>query len=69
MKIGSMRIGIVTMPKPLPSGPSTAERIGHIAREVERLGFAGLWTTDAPEPMTPNFCSAISGSVEPRMPW
>lgn len=47
MKIGSMRIGIVTMPKPLAGGPSTVERIGHIAREVERLGFAGLWTTDA----------------------
>jgi alkanesulfonate monooxygenase SsuD/methylene tetrahydromethanopterin reductase-like flavin-dependent oxidoreductase (luciferase family) len=47
MKIGSMRIGVVTMPKPLASGPSTVERIGHMAREVERLGFAGLWTTDA----------------------
>ena len=47
MQIGSMRIGVVTMPKPLSGGPSTVERIGHIAREVERLGFAGLWTTDA----------------------
>lgn len=42
-----MRLGLVTIPRPVAGGPSTAERLQHIGREAERLGFAGIWTTDA----------------------
>ncbi|MFO1028203.1 MAG: LLM class flavin-dependent oxidoreductase [Acetobacteraceae bacterium] len=42
-----MRIGIVTIPAPLPSGPPLVERVCALARDVERLDFHGLWVTDA----------------------
>ncbi len=48
-----MRVGIVTMPvapasaEPVPGVAPVVEQIGAIAREVERLGFHGLWLTDA----------------------
>lgn len=42
-----MRIGIVTIPTPSPSGPPLVERFCAFARDVERLGFHGLWLTDA----------------------
>ncbi|HVZ09499.1 LLM class flavin-dependent oxidoreductase [Rhodopila sp.] len=42
-----MRIGIVTIPTPQPSGPPLVERVCTLARDVERLGFHGLWVTDA----------------------
>jgi len=44
-----MRLGIVTMPRPVPGdGPAgPAERLAGFARTVEELGFAGLWTTDS----------------------
>lgn len=42
-----MRIGIVTIPTPLASGPPLVERVCALARDVERLGFHGLWVTDA----------------------
>jgi alkanesulfonate monooxygenase SsuD/methylene tetrahydromethanopterin reductase-like flavin-dependent oxidoreductase (luciferase family) len=42
-----MRIGIVTIPIPAPSGPPLVERVCALANDVERLGFHGLWLTDA----------------------
>ncbi len=42
-----MRIGIVTIPVPAIGGPPVVERICTLARDVERLGFHGLWVTDA----------------------
>src|SRR3954470_10567807 len=42
-----MRIGIVTIPQPSPAGPPLVERVCTLARDVERLGFHGLWVTDA----------------------
>jgi alkanesulfonate monooxygenase SsuD/methylene tetrahydromethanopterin reductase-like flavin-dependent oxidoreductase (luciferase family) len=42
-----MRLGLVVIPRPVADGPSVAERIRHLGREAERLGYAGVWTTDA----------------------
>jgi alkanesulfonate monooxygenase SsuD/methylene tetrahydromethanopterin reductase-like flavin-dependent oxidoreductase (luciferase family) len=42
-----MRIGIVSIPLGTPSLPPIGARIAHLARETERLGFHGLWVTDA----------------------
>ena len=42
-----MRIGIVTIPAVQTSGPPLVERVCSLARSVERLGFHGLWVTDA----------------------
>jgi len=42
-----MRIGIVSIPAALQSGPPLVERVCALARDVEQLGFAGLWVTDA----------------------
>jgi alkanesulfonate monooxygenase SsuD/methylene tetrahydromethanopterin reductase-like flavin-dependent oxidoreductase (luciferase family) len=42
-----MRIGIVSIPASLQSGPPLVERVCSVARDVERLGFHGLWVTDA----------------------
>jgi alkanesulfonate monooxygenase SsuD/methylene tetrahydromethanopterin reductase-like flavin-dependent oxidoreductase (luciferase family) len=48
-----MRVGIVTMPvapssaEPTPRAAPVVEQISTIAREVERLGFHGIWLTDA----------------------
>jgi alkanesulfonate monooxygenase SsuD/methylene tetrahydromethanopterin reductase-like flavin-dependent oxidoreductase (luciferase family) len=42
-----MRISIVSIPAGLPNLPPVVERITTIARDVERLGFHGLWATDA----------------------
>jgi alkanesulfonate monooxygenase SsuD/methylene tetrahydromethanopterin reductase-like flavin-dependent oxidoreductase (luciferase family) len=42
-----MRIGIVSIPVGSPDLPPIVERITSLARDVERLGFHGLWVTDA----------------------
>jgi alkanesulfonate monooxygenase SsuD/methylene tetrahydromethanopterin reductase-like flavin-dependent oxidoreductase (luciferase family) len=42
-----MRIGIVTIPSATETGPSVVEHVSSIARQVEALGFHGLWVTDA----------------------
>ena len=42
-----MRIGIVTIPAAIPSGPPVVEQVSALARAVEQLGFHGLWVTDA----------------------
>jgi alkanesulfonate monooxygenase SsuD/methylene tetrahydromethanopterin reductase-like flavin-dependent oxidoreductase (luciferase family) len=42
-----MRIGIVTIPAASVDGPPVIERVCALARDVERLGFSGLWVTDA----------------------
>lgn len=44
-----MRIGIVAIPDamPIPGGAPAGERLCALARDVERLGFHGLWLTDA----------------------
>lgn len=42
-----MRLGLVIIPRPVDGGTSPVERIRHAGREAERLGFAGVWTTDA----------------------
>jgi alkanesulfonate monooxygenase SsuD/methylene tetrahydromethanopterin reductase-like flavin-dependent oxidoreductase (luciferase family) len=42
-----MRIGIVTIPVASHPGPPLVEQVVAIARDVERLGFHGLWLTDA----------------------
>jgi alkanesulfonate monooxygenase SsuD/methylene tetrahydromethanopterin reductase-like flavin-dependent oxidoreductase (luciferase family) len=42
-----MRIGIVTIPAASPDLPPVMQRITSLARDVERLGFHGLWVTDA----------------------
>ena len=42
-----MRIGIVTIPSAAETGPSVVEYVTAIARQVEALGFHGLWVTDA----------------------
>ena len=42
-----MRIGIVTIPSATETGPAVVEHVTGIARQVEALGFHGLWVTDA----------------------
>ena len=42
-----MRIGIVTIPLATETGPNVIEHVTAIARNVESLGFHGLWVTDA----------------------
>ena len=42
-----MRLGLVTIPRPLAGGASTVERLREIGRAAEQLGYAGVWTTDA----------------------
>ena len=48
-----MRIGIVAIPvspstaEPAPHAAPFVEQIVALAREVERLGFHGIWLTDA----------------------
>ena len=42
-----MRIGIVSIPSAAVAAPPVSERIVTLARDVERLGFHGLWVTDA----------------------
>ncbi len=42
-----MRIGIVTIPSAIESGAHVLEHVTTIARQVESLGFHGLWVTDA----------------------
>ena len=42
-----MRIGIVTIPDAVETGPAVVDHVCAIAREVERLGLHGLWLTDA----------------------
>jgi alkanesulfonate monooxygenase SsuD/methylene tetrahydromethanopterin reductase-like flavin-dependent oxidoreductase (luciferase family) len=42
-----MRIGIVTIPSAIDAGPLAVEHVSSIARQVESLGFHGLWVTDA----------------------
>ena len=42
-----MRIGIVTIPSAAETGSRVAEHVTTIARQVEALGFHGLWVTDA----------------------
>ncbi|HEY8290273.1 MAG TPA: hypothetical protein VIG49_13460, partial [Acetobacteraceae bacterium] len=50
-----MRLGIVSIPRGLPAGEPPARTDGRrmvdqvtaLARNVENLGFHGLWVTDA----------------------
>jgi alkanesulfonate monooxygenase SsuD/methylene tetrahydromethanopterin reductase-like flavin-dependent oxidoreductase (luciferase family) len=42
-----MRIGIVTIPSAAESGPNAVDHVSALARQVEALGFHGLWVTDA----------------------
>ena len=42
-----MRIGIVTIPSATETGTSVVDYVTTIARQVEALGFHGLWVTDA----------------------
>jgi alkanesulfonate monooxygenase SsuD/methylene tetrahydromethanopterin reductase-like flavin-dependent oxidoreductase (luciferase family) len=42
-----MRIGIVTIPSAAESGAHVVEHVTALARQVETLGFHGLWVTDA----------------------
>jgi alkanesulfonate monooxygenase SsuD/methylene tetrahydromethanopterin reductase-like flavin-dependent oxidoreductase (luciferase family) len=42
-----MRLGIVTIPRPPPSGVTMAEQLVSFALRVEDLDFHGLWLTDA----------------------
>jgi alkanesulfonate monooxygenase SsuD/methylene tetrahydromethanopterin reductase-like flavin-dependent oxidoreductase (luciferase family) len=42
-----MRLGIVTIPSAIDAGPLAVEHVSAIARQVEALGFHGLWVTDA----------------------
>jgi len=42
-----MRIGIVILPVATQAIAPLVEQIGALARDVERLGFHGLWVTDA----------------------
>jgi alkanesulfonate monooxygenase SsuD/methylene tetrahydromethanopterin reductase-like flavin-dependent oxidoreductase (luciferase family) len=42
-----MRLGIVTIPSASQTGPAVAACVSGIARQVEALGFHGLWVTDA----------------------
>jgi alkanesulfonate monooxygenase SsuD/methylene tetrahydromethanopterin reductase-like flavin-dependent oxidoreductase (luciferase family) len=42
-----MRIGIVTIPSATEAGANVVEYVTAVARQVEALGFHGLWVTDA----------------------
>jgi alkanesulfonate monooxygenase SsuD/methylene tetrahydromethanopterin reductase-like flavin-dependent oxidoreductase (luciferase family) len=42
-----MRIGIVTIPSAIETGPEVVDHVVAVARQVEALGFHGLWVTDA----------------------
>jgi len=42
-----MRIGIVTIPSAVQTGPDVADHVTAVAHRVEALGFHGLWVTDA----------------------
>ncbi len=44
-----MKLGIVTIPRRLAEGSSTPviEQVVSVAQNVEKLGFEGLWVTDA----------------------
>ena len=42
-----MRIGIVAIPAATETGPDVVDHVTFIARQVEALGFHGLWVTDA----------------------
>src|SRR3954454_18923630 len=42
-----MRIGIVTIPQPSASAQPPVERVCALPRDVELLGFHGMWVTDA----------------------
>jgi alkanesulfonate monooxygenase SsuD/methylene tetrahydromethanopterin reductase-like flavin-dependent oxidoreductase (luciferase family) len=42
-----MRIGIVTIPSAADTGVGVVEHVTAVARQVEALGFHGLWVTDA----------------------
>src|SRR5471030_3335123 len=42
-----MQIGIVTIPYASDAGSQVMEQLCAIARQVEALGFHGLWVTDA----------------------
>lgn len=42
-----MKLGVVVIPRPLPVGGSVAVMLQRFGRDAERLGFAGVWTTDA----------------------
>ncbi len=42
-----MRIGIVTIPSAVETGPRIVQHVSALARRVEELGFYGLWVTDA----------------------
>jgi alkanesulfonate monooxygenase SsuD/methylene tetrahydromethanopterin reductase-like flavin-dependent oxidoreductase (luciferase family) len=42
-----MRIGIVTIPSAIETGADVVDHAIAIARNVEKLGFHGLWVTDA----------------------
>jgi alkanesulfonate monooxygenase SsuD/methylene tetrahydromethanopterin reductase-like flavin-dependent oxidoreductase (luciferase family) len=42
-----MRIGIVTIPSATETGPKAVEHVSALARQIEALGFHGIWVTDA----------------------
>jgi alkanesulfonate monooxygenase SsuD/methylene tetrahydromethanopterin reductase-like flavin-dependent oxidoreductase (luciferase family) len=42
-----MRIGIVTIPSAIETGSEVVDHVVEVAHSVERLGFHGLWVTDA----------------------
>ena len=42
-----MRIGIVTIPSAFEAGANVVDSVCDVARQVERIGFHGLWVTDA----------------------
>lgn len=42
-----MRIGIVSIPSAAAVGSALVEHVTSVARQVEALGFHGLWVTDA----------------------
>jgi alkanesulfonate monooxygenase SsuD/methylene tetrahydromethanopterin reductase-like flavin-dependent oxidoreductase (luciferase family) len=42
-----MRIGIVAIPAATETGPNIVDYVSEVARQVEKLGFHGLWVTDA----------------------
>src|ERR1700709_1588616 len=48
-----MRIGIVTIPSAIETGPDVVDHVTEVARQVEALGFHGLWVTDAFAPGKP----------------
>src|ERR1700730_1896587 len=42
-----MRIGIVTIPSATESGSNVVDHVTAVARQVQALGFHGIWVTDA----------------------